>query len=67
VEDVVLAADYVKITLLIPMDVAPDDVVQAGLRWQWAGQTPLYPEYFITNVTPPTEEEIADLFVKLCN
>jgi hypothetical protein len=67
VGDVMLATDYVQITLLIPMDVAPDDVVQAGLRWQWKGQQPLYPEYFITNDTPPTEEEIADLLVKLRN
>jgi hypothetical protein len=42
------------------LDVAPDDVVQAGLHWRWAGQPALNPEYYITNVASPTEEEIAE-------
>ena len=46
-EALTIATDHVQVTLLISMDIAPDDVVQAGLRWQWAGQQCLNPEYYI--------------------
>ena len=64
-EELTVAPEYVQVTLLISMDVAPDDVVRAGLRWRSEGKQRLNPEYYITNCGVPTEEEIAFVLAKI--
>ncbi len=64
-EELTVAPEYVQATLLISMDVAPDDVVRAGLRWRSEGKLRLNPEYYITNCDVPTEEEIAFVLAKI--
>jgi hypothetical protein len=59
VESLDIAPRYLLVTLLIPLDVAPHDVVHEAITRCAEAGTPLHETYFITNTSEPDEEEIA--------
>jgi hypothetical protein len=59
VEAVDAAPRYVQVRLLIPMDVAPHDVVHEAITRCVEAGIALHERYFITNTSDPDEEEIA--------
>jgi hypothetical protein len=58
VESVDVAPRYVQVRLLIPMDVAPHDVVHEAITRCVEAGIGLHERYFITNTSEPDEEEI---------
>jgi hypothetical protein len=58
VESVDVAPRTVQVRLLIPMDVAPHDVVHESITRCTAAGIALHERYFITNTSEPDEEEI---------
>jgi hypothetical protein len=58
VESLELAPRYLLVQLLIPMDVAPHDVIIEALERCAEVSVALHPEYYITNVAQPTAAEI---------
>jgi len=65
VESIHFTMRYIQIQLLIPMDVAPADVVEDGLARCNRDVAWLHPDYFITNVEEPDEETIEDFLRKI--
>jgi hypothetical protein len=59
VESVDVAPRYVQVRLLIPLDVAPHDVVHEAITRCVEAGIALSERYFITNTSEPNEEEIA--------
>jgi hypothetical protein len=58
VESVDVAPPYVQVRLLIPMDVAPHDVVHEAITRCVEAGIALHERYFITNTSESDEEEI---------
>jgi hypothetical protein len=67
VESLEIAPRYVQVRLLIPMDVAPHDVVHESVTRCTAAGVALHERYFITNTSEPDEEEIAAILEELDN
>jgi hypothetical protein len=58
VESLDVAPRTMQVTLLIPMDVAPHDVVHEAITRCVEAGIALHERYFITNTSEPDEEEI---------
>jgi len=53
--------DYSCLTILIPMDVAPDTLIMKGInKCNELGEF-IVPHYFVTNVEIPSKKEISDI------
>lgn len=63
VESLEHAPRYLQVQLLIPMDVAPHDVISEALERCMTAGVALHSEYYITNVAQPTAAEI-EAFLK---
>jgi hypothetical protein len=65
VESVDVAPRYVQVTLLIPLDIAPHDIVHGAITRCVEAGIALNERYFITNTREPDEEEIAAILEDL--
>ena len=65
VESLEIAPRYLQVRLLIPMDVAPHDVVHEAITRCTEAGVALHERYFITNTGEPDEEEVTALLEEL--
>ena len=57
-EDFNFKSSYVKISLLVSMDIAVGSVIEESIQVVNERTPCLYDGYFVTNVNQPTEEDI---------
>ena len=66
IEDISAFHKYVRITALIPFDIAPAQFIESVLGECVVGKNPIFQkDYFVTNVKKPTQEQIMSFLAQL--
>ena len=65
VENIDFHEDYSCLTVLIPMDVAPDTFIMSGIHKCRELDDFVLPHYFVTNLEIPTKSEILDIIKRI--